>query len=152
MQQAMLKERSRVPTLPSLCFFSAYSALKGFSLQSEQELLSPTMDLLDDSESGFFFCAAPQNSRTMGKLSSETNTEHQQFTFRHSLHREKKHLFTDYRPNYRGGNSVFFGSRQERLGLLFGTNAVVDSGELLSSPGSQRNVKGCAFSRRASSQ
>lgn len=38
----------------SLCFFSAYSALKGFSLQSEREILSPTMELLDDSESGFF--------------------------------------------------------------------------------------------------
>lgn len=141
MQQAML-----MGTVPSACFFSAYSALKGFSLQSEQELLSPTMDLLDDSESGFFFCVCvccPAELQDHGKALFWNKHRTPTVYLQYSLH-TKKHLFTDYRPNYQGGNSVFFGSKQERLGLLFGTNAVVNSTELLSSPGSQRNVKGWA--------
>ena len=37
-------------------WFSACSALEGFSLQSQRGILSSTIDLLDGSESGFFFC------------------------------------------------------------------------------------------------
>lgn len=78
-----------------------------------RDSLSPTMDLLDDSESGFFLCAAPQNSRTMGKHSSETNSHTQDTNSRHILHRSN-HLFSDYRPNDQGGNSVpFLGPEKE---------------------------------------
>lgn len=38
------------------CWFSACSALKGFSLQSQQRILSSTIDLLDGCESAFFCC------------------------------------------------------------------------------------------------
>lgn len=78
------------------------------------------MDLLDDSESGFFvcLCGALQNSRTMGKLSSETNSNTQNNSSSPSDIDQKKpknYLCTDYRPDDQGGKSVLFlGSKQER--------------------------------------
>lgn len=41
-----------------LSWFSACSAMEGFSLQSQRGILSPTIELLDASESGFFCCPA----------------------------------------------------------------------------------------------
>lgn len=78
----------------------------------------------------------------MGKLSSETNS-HQQLTFRHSLQmKKKKNCLLTTGLIIRKVIVSFLGSKQERLVLLFGINPVVNSSELLSSPGSQRNLKG----------
>lgn len=124
---------------------SVCKASKSFSLQQW------TSWMILNQAFFFFFLHCPAELQDHGKALFWNKHRTPTVYLQYSLH-TKKHLFTDYRPNYWGGNSVFFGSKQERLGLLFGTNAVVNSTELLSSPGSQRNVKGWACSGRASNE
>lgn len=99
-----------------------------------------------------FLCAALQNSRTMGKHSSETNSQTQKAnTSKHILDRNNMCLQTPVLMT-REIVMSFFGSKQDRLGLLFGIDGVVYSSELLSSTGSQRNLKGWVCSCRASNK
>lgn len=50
-----------------LSCFSACSAMEGFSLQSQRGILSPTIELLDASESGLFFFCWPADRQAHGK-------------------------------------------------------------------------------------
>lgn len=53
-------------------WFSACSAMEGFSLQSQRGIRSPTIEPLDASESGFFCC--PADRRDHGKAVSLPQT------------------------------------------------------------------------------
>lgn len=75
MQQAMLKKRSRIRAsflLIQLWRASVCKASERFSLQQWTSWM-----ILNQAFFFFFLCAALQNSRTMGKLSSETNSHTQ---------------------------------------------------------------------------
>lgn len=100
------------------------------------------MDLLDDCETGFFVrCPAELQDHGKALFSNRlTNTERQRLTSKHTLDRSNMCLQTPVLMNRE--ISVLFESKEDRLGLLMGIDGVVYSSELLSSTGSQRNLKG----------